>query len=88
MTTTPNTSSAIILDTPDAIAAYRLIALRRAIIFRIDTGMSMMRMQEIKVAHRDKLSTKKTLKGVLADLNEMPFFIDIDSKTKSRSNTR
>lgn len=86
--TNTDAPTAIILDTPDAIAAYRLIALRRAIIFRIDTGMSMMRMQEIKIAHRDKLSTKKTLKGVLADLNEMPFFIDIDSKTKSRSNTR
>ena len=85
MTNTDARTAPIIIDTPEGIAAYRLIALRRAILLRIDTGMTTCRMQEIKIAHRLGVSTKKTLKGVLADMNDMPFFIDIDSKTKSNN---
>lgn len=66
---TNNNNRPIILDTPEEINAYRFIMVRRAIAFRIKTGGSLLRNQELKVAQREGWTDHRTLKGALEDMN-------------------
>lgn len=54
--------------TGDDVKVYAFLMLRRACMFRIKTGISMLRMQEIRMAYNYGWSDKRTVKGVLADL--------------------
>lgn len=66
---TNNHNGAIILDTPEEINTYRFLMVRRAIAFRIKTGGSLLRGQELKVAQREGWTDHRTLKGALEDMN-------------------
>lgn len=61
----------IVFDTPEQINVYVFLSLYHAAKFRVKTGMSMVRMQEIKAANSNGWSNKRTIKGVLADLEEI-----------------
>ena len=57
--------------TGEDVKIYAFLMLRSACRFRVKTGMSTLRMQEIKMAHNYGWSTKRTVMGVLADLERM-----------------
>jgi len=57
--------------TGDDVKTYAFIMLRNACRFRVKTGMSMLRMKEIAMAHNYGWSNARTVKGVLADLERM-----------------
>ncbi|AVD99409.1 hypothetical protein SEA_BILLNYE_240 [Streptomyces phage BillNye] len=50
--------------------AYRLLAIRRGLILKIDTGMELTRTAtSLSVARRDGLTDKRTNRGALKDVN-------------------
>lgn len=59
----------IIADGPEAVNMYAFIMIRRALKFRVETGMSMMRGQEMRGARNHGWTEGKTAKKCLADLN-------------------
>lgn len=54
--------------TGDDVYVYAFITLLHACRFRAKHGMSLYRNQELKMAHNYGWSEKRTIKGVLADL--------------------
>jgi hypothetical protein len=57
----------------EAVNAYAFVMLRRAVMFRMKTGMSMLRNQEAVMAQNYGWSTQKRFNGpkLLADLNKV-----------------
>lgn len=56
--------------TGEQIPIYRLLTARRDMILKIDTGMSLTRTASgLQVAQRDGITTKRTNRGALRDLN-------------------
>lgn len=56
--------------TGDDITAYRVLTIRRGLILKIDTGMSLTRVSCLSVAQRDKITVKRTCRGALKDVNK------------------
>lgn len=57
-----------VITGPD-ILTYRVMTVRRALILKIDTGMSMTRVSALSVAQRDGITAKRTNRGALKDVN-------------------
>lgn len=51
------------------IQTYRVMAVRRALILKIDTGMSLTRVSPLAVAQRDGITVRRTNRGALKDVN-------------------
>lgn len=62
-----NESSTVI--TGGDIDTYRILTVRRGLILRIDTGMSLTRISCLSVAQRDGVTTRRTNRGALRDVN-------------------
>lgn len=58
------------LITGDDIMIYRVMTVRRDLILRIDTGMSLTRVSGLSVARRDGITDKRTNRGALKDVNK------------------
>ena len=59
----------VVIDTPEGIAAYRLLALRSALKLEVNTGMKRCGgISVMQLAATACGSAKRTKKGVLADL--------------------
>ena len=56
-------------DGREAVNMYAFLAIRRALKFRVETGMSMYRGQEMRAARSHGWTEGKTAKKCLADLN-------------------
>lgn len=56
-----------VIDTPEGIAAFQLLRVRRALKLEVETGMSMSRGSVMKLAAQYCGSTKRTKKAVYAD---------------------
>lgn len=53
---------------PD-IDVYRVLTIRRGLILKIDTGMSLTRISCLSVAQEDGITSKRTNRGALKDVN-------------------
>ena len=53
----------------EQIEAYKVLTVRRGLILKIDTGMSLTRVSCLSVALRDGLTVKRTNRGALVDVN-------------------
>jgi hypothetical protein len=51
------------------IDVFKWITVRRALILKIDTGLSLTRVSPLSVARRDGITSKRTNRGALADVN-------------------
>ena len=58
-----------IMLTGDQITVCKVMAVRRGLILKIDTGMSLTRISALSVAQRDGLTVKRTNRGALKDVN-------------------
>ena len=56
--------------TGDDIEVYKVMTVRRGLILKIDTGMSLTRVSCLSVAQRDGYSVRRTNRGALRDVNE------------------
>lgn len=65
------TNNNLSFDGPDEVAAYTFLAIRRALAFRVKTGHSLMRGQEIKAARRWGWTASRTAAGALSDMNDI-----------------
>ena len=55
--------------TGDHIAAYRVLTIRRGLILKIDTGLSLTRISCLSVAQRDGITRARTNRAALRDVN-------------------
>lgn len=55
--------------TGDDVITYRTLAIRRGLILKIDTGMSLTRVSTLSAAQRSGLTSKRTYRGALKDVN-------------------
>lgn len=55
--------------TGDDVFTYRILTVRRGLILKIDTGMSLTRTSCLSVAQRDGITSKRTYRGALRDVN-------------------
>lgn len=55
--------------TGEDIGVYRVLTIRRGIILKIDTGMNLTRVSAIKAAQHDGITTARTGRAVLRDVN-------------------
>lgn len=55
--------------TGEDIQTYRVMTVRRALILKIDTGMSLTRVSPLAVAQRDGITVRRTNRGALKDVN-------------------
>ena len=62
------TESSTVITGSD-IEAYKVLTLRRGLILKIDTGLSLTRFSCLSVAQRDGLTVKRTNRGALKDVN-------------------
>jgi hypothetical protein len=60
-----------VIDTPEGIAAVRVITLMHSLRFEIETGMKMTRFSLLNVCKRDYGITARTKKAALAELEAM-----------------
>lgn len=51
------------------IGVYRVLTIRRDLILRIDTGMSLTRISGLKIAQQDGITVERTCRGALRDVN-------------------
>lgn len=51
------------------IDVYRVLTIRRGLILKIDTGMSLTRISCLSVARRDGITVRRTCRGALEDVN-------------------
>lgn len=58
------------LITGDDIGVYRVLTIRRGLILKIDTGMSLTRISCLSVAQRDGITARRTNRGALKDVND------------------
>jgi hypothetical protein len=56
--------------TGDDIQVYRVLTVRRGLILKIDTGMSLTRISCLSVAQSDGITTRRTNRGALKDVNK------------------
>lgn len=61
--------SATVITGPD-ILVYRVLAVRRGLILKIDTRMSLTRISCLSVAQRDGITSSRTNRGALQDVNK------------------
>lgn len=64
---------------PDEVAFYTFLATRRALAFRLKTGNSLMRNQEIKTARRWGWTVSRTVEGALSDMNDIATELGMDA---------
>ncbi|HKZ21144.1 MAG TPA: hypothetical protein VJQ57_13670 [Acidimicrobiia bacterium] len=57
-----------VITGPDVLV-YRVMAVRRGLILKIDTGLSLTRASSLSVAQRDGITDKRTNRGALKDVN-------------------
>lgn len=69
MSITTNDDGTHTITGPD-IDVYKVLTVRRGLILKIDTGMALTRISCLSVAQRDGLTTKRTCRGALADVNK------------------
>lgn len=55
--------------TGEGIDVFRVMTIRRGLILKIDTGMSLTRTSCLSVAQRDGVTVKRTNRGALVDVN-------------------
>lgn len=55
--------------TGDDVYTYRVLTIRRGLILKIDTGMNLTRISCLSVAQRDGITSKRTNRGALKDVN-------------------
>lgn len=55
--------------TGNDITVYRVMMVRRGLILKIDTGMDLTRISPLKVAQRDGITTARTFRAALVDVN-------------------
>lgn len=55
--------------TGDDVYTYRILTVRRGLILKIDTGLSLTRVSCLSVAQRDGITSKRTNRGALRDVN-------------------
>lgn len=55
--------------TGDDVYTYRVLTIRRGLILKIDTGLSLTRISCLSVAQRDGITSKRTNRGALKDVN-------------------
>jgi len=53
----------------EGIEVYRALTIRRGLILKIDTGMALTRISCLMVAQREGITTKRTNRGALKDVN-------------------
>lgn len=56
--------------TGDQITVFRVMQVRRGLILKIDTGMSLTRISCLSVAQRDGITVRRTNRGALKDVNK------------------
>lgn len=56
--------------TGDDITVYRVLTIRRGLILKIDTGLSLTRVSCLSVAQHDGITVRRTNRGALKDVNE------------------
>jgi hypothetical protein len=61
--------SGTVVTGPD-IEIYKVLAIRRGLILKVDTGMSLTRVSCLSVARRDGLTSARTGRAALKDVNE------------------
>ena len=64
-----NESSTVI--TGSDIDTYKWLTVRRGLILKIDTGLSLTRVSCLSVAQRDGATVKRTNRGALKDVNKL-----------------
>lgn len=55
--------------TGNDVMVYRVMTVRRGLILKMDTGMSLTRISCLSVAQRDGITVKRTMRGALKDVN-------------------
>lgn len=55
--------------TGDDIKVYAILQVRRGLILKIDTGMSLTRFSCLSVAQREGITSRRTNRGALRDVN-------------------
>lgn len=63
----------------EAVNMYAFLMIRRALKFRVETGMSMLRGQEMRGARNHGWTTGKTAKKCLADMNKIAVEMGMDA---------
>lgn len=61
--------SGTLITGPD-ITVYRVLTIRRGLILKIDTGLSLTRVSCLSVAQRDGITVRRTNRGALKDVNK------------------
>jgi hypothetical protein len=56
--------------TGEDIYTFRILTVRRALILKIDTGLSLTRISPLSVAQRDGITVHRTYRGALRDVNK------------------
>jgi hypothetical protein len=64
-----STESATVI-TGDDVYTFRILTVRRGLILKIDTGLSLTRISSLSVAQHDKITVKRTNRGALRDVNK------------------
>lgn len=57
------------LITGSDITVYRVLTVRRGLILKIDTGLSLTRISPLSVAQSDGITVRRTYRGALKDVN-------------------
>lgn len=55
--------------TGEHVMVYRILAVRRGLILKIDTGLNAARKSALSVARHDGITTARTARGALRDVN-------------------
>lgn len=61
--------SGTLITGPD-LQVYTVLTIRRGLILKIDTGLSLTRISCLSVAQRDGITVKRTNRGALKDVNK------------------
>jgi hypothetical protein len=59
-----------VVFTGDDVYTYRVLTVRRGLILKIDTGLSLTRISALSVAQRDGITARRTNRGALKDVNK------------------
>lgn len=55
--------------TGDDVYTFRILTVRRGLILKIDTGLSLTRISPLSVAQSDGITVRRTYRGALRDVN-------------------
>ena len=72
--------NAIIIDTPEGIAMYRLLSFRSMLSIEIKTGMRHSKGSVLAAAQRQGLTTKRTKRGAYADIDALIVAAGMESR--------